>query len=315
MEKIRIGVSSCLLGEHVRYDGLHKRDRYICDILGKFVSWYPVCPEVECGMPIPREAMRLVGDPENPKLMTNKTNIDKTPMMQAWIKGKMNQLDDAELCGFIFKAKSPSSGMERVKVYNAKGHPSKVGVGMFARAFMEKFPLMPVEEEGRLHDDLLRENFIERIFVYHRWRKMQANEPTPKGLVEFHTVHKYLVMSHNQSAVSRLGRIVADITVDNFEQESVKYFEELMTVLQRKSNPKRHCNVLMHIMGYFKKNLSSDEKSELLEVIEQYRNNLVPLVVPITLINHYVRKYDQKYLKDQLYLQPHPAELKLRNHV
>lgn len=314
MEKVKLGVSTCLLGENVRYDGSHKRDKFVCDVLSPFVEWVPVCPERDCGMPVPREAMRLVGDIDNPKLVTNKTFVDKTPMMKAWMTGKLDELEKENLCGYIFKSKSPSSGMARVKVYNAKGIPEKKGIGIFARAFMERFPLLPVEEEGRLNDALIRENFIERIFVYKRWQEV-LEKGTKAAFVEFHAEHKYLIMSHNQTATSRLGRIVAALNSTNLKERQTQYFEELMTVLQRKPTVKRHCNVLAHIMGYFKDELTHDEKEEILEVIEEFRNGLIPLIVPITLMNHFVRKYDKEYLKIQVYLKPHPSELKLRNHV
>ena len=314
MEKLKLGVSTCLLGENVRYDGSHKRDKFVCDVLSPFIEWVPVCPERDCGMPVPREAMRLIGDIDNPKLVTNKTFVDKTPMMKAWMTGKLDELEKENLCGYIFKSKSPSSGMARVKVYNAKGIPEKKGIGIFARAFMERFPLLPVEEEGRLNDALIRENFIERIFVYKRWQEV-LEKGTKAAFVEFHAAHKYLIMSHNQTATSRLGRIVAALNSTNLKELQNQYFEELMTVLQRKPTVKRHCNVLAHIMGYFKDELTHDEKEEILEVIEEFRNGLIPLIVPITLMNHFVRKYDKEYLKIQVYLKPHPSELKLRNHV
>lgn len=314
MEKLKVGVSTCLLGENVRYDGGHKRDHFICDVLAPFVEFVPVCPERDCGMPVPREALRLVGEVEKPRLMTNKTNVDKTEMMEHWMTGKLDELESEELCGYIFKSKSPSSGMERVKVYNAKGIPVKKGIGVFARGFMERFPQLPVEEEGRLHDALLRENFIERIFVYKRWRDM-VKEGSKAAFVEFHAAHKYLIMSHNQTATSRLGRIVASLNASNLIEVQADYFDVLMEVLKRKPTIKRHCNVLMHIMGYFKEELTHDEKEELLEVIEEFRSGLIPLIVPVTLLNHLVRKYNKTYLKHQVYLKPHPSELKLRNHV
>jgi len=314
-DRPKLGISTCLLGENVRYDGGHKLDRYLKDVVGQFVDWVPVCPEVECGMPTPREALRLVGDPENPRLVTSRTGIDKTEQMLTWAKMRLDQLEKENLCGYIFKSKSPSSGMQGVKVYDKNNVPSKKGVGMFARAFMERFPLMPVEDEGRLNDARLRENFIERIFVYKRWQNFVQNDGSRKGLVDFHTDHKLLIMAHSPKHLLELGKLVAQVKELDPKELHDRYLSTLMTALKLHATVKKNVNVLQHIMGYFKKQLSSDEKQELLEVIGNYHKGLIPLIVPITLVNHYVRKYNEPYLKRQYYLNPHPIELMLRNHV
>jgi uncharacterized protein YbgA (DUF1722 family)/uncharacterized protein YbbK (DUF523 family) len=314
-EKIPIGISTCLLGENVRYDGGHKRDRLITDVIGQFVQFVPVCPETECGLGVPRESMHLTGDPESPRLVTTRTGIDHTVRMKTWATRRLKELEKDELCGFIFKSNSPSSGMERVRVYNEKGMPEKKGVGIFARAFMDHFPLLPVEEDGRLHDDKLRENFIERIFALKRWRDLLGKQQTRNRLVAFHTQHKLLILSHSQKHARILGKIVADAKKIPPDELYSEYQTLLMESLKLKTTVKKNVNVLQHMMGYFKKQLSADEKQELLEVIDEYRQGLVPLIVPITLMKHYVRKYDQHYLKQQFYLNPHPVELKLRNHV
>ncbi|MDD3580878.1 MAG: DUF523 and DUF1722 domain-containing protein, partial [Desulfobacca sp.] len=207
--KIKIGISACLLGEKVRFDGQHKLDRFITDTLGKYLEFVPVCPEVECGLGVPREPMRLIGDPEAPRLVTVRTKVDLTDRMVAWSQNKVQELERLELCGFIFKSDSPSSGMERVKVYTDKGIPEKKGVGLFARQFMDHFPLLPVEEEGRLHDPKLRENFIERLFTLKRWRAMAADAPGRGKLVDFHTQHKLLLLSHSPSQYRLMGQLVA----------------------------------------------------------------------------------------------------------
>lgn len=314
-EKIRLGISSCLLGNKVRYDGGHKRDHFLCDTLGQYVTFVPVCPEAECGLPIPRESMRLVGDPENPRLMTTRTGIDHTRRMSTWVAGRIKELAGEALCGFIFKKGSPSSGMLRVKIYNEKGMPSHTGSGLFAKAFMERFPLIPTEEEGRLHDPGLRENFIERIFALRRWRETLDRKKDMGALVAFHTREKLLLMSHSPKHYSAMGKLVADGKKMDKNMLFQTYEKSFMEALALKSTPAKHMNVLQHIMGYFKKDITRDEKQELLDIIQQYRAQHIPLIVPVTLLNHYVRKYDQRYLAEQTYLTPHPVALQLRNHV
>ena len=314
-KNFRIGISSCLLGNEVRWNAGHKLDKYLTRTLGKFVEYVPVCPEVEAGFGVPRESFRLVGDPNKPRLITFKSKTDHTDRMLSWAKKRVRELEKEDLCGFIFKSDSPSSGMIRVKVYNEKGMPHKVGIGMFARAFMEHFPLIPVEDDGRLNDPLIRENFILQIFTMKRWRDNLARKPGMGNLVGFHTRNKLLIMSHSPKHYRSMGKLVADGKKMPIEELHQQYQLQLMEALKLKTTIRKHMNVLQHVMGYFKKQLSSDEKKELLEVFDHYRSELVPLIVPITLINHYVRKYDQPYLKQQTYLKPHPVELKLRTHV
>ena len=316
MEKITIGISSCLLGENVRYDGGHKHDRFLTDTLGKYVTYRPVCPEVECGLGVPRESMRLVGDIESPRLVTIRTRQDHTERMIRWARQRVVDLEKEKLCGFIFKSDSPSSGMERVKVYPEGGMPEKKGVGIFARIFMEHFPLIPVEEEGRLHDPLIRENFIERIFTLKRWVESVKTGRSRVRLVDFHTRHKLLILSHSEKHERIMGRMVAQ-GGDRSSLDSVyQQYQALLTeALRLKATPKKNANVLQHMMGYFKQQLSADEKKESQEIIDQFRLGYLPLIVPVTLIGHYVRKYDQPYLKVQVYLNPHPLDLQMRNHV
>ena len=313
--KIRLGISACLLGRPVRYDGGHKHDRFITETLGQYVDFVPVCPEVECGLGIPREAMRLVGEIEEPRLMTIRSRKDYTDQMLSWAKRRVQELEREDLNGFIFKSDSPSSGMERVKVYNDKGMPVKKGIGLFARAFMEHFPLLPVEDEGRLHDPKLRENFIEAIFAFKRWRDMVTSGPGRKELVAFHTRHKLLLLAHSPEHYREMGRVAAHSHERPLTEIMAVYQKLLLQSLRLKTTPKKNANVLYHLLGYFKKDLSGDEKQELLDIIDHYRRGDLPLIVPITLINHYVRKYDQPYLKEQYYLHPHPLELQLRNHA
>ena len=314
-DKIRIGISSCLLGEAVRYDGGHKLDCFIRDTLGKYFDFVPVCPEYECGLGVPREAMRLVGSPTDYRLMTIRTHRDLTELMVSWSDKRVAQLREENLSGFIFKARSPSSGMERVKVYGEKGMPVKAGVGIFARIFMAANPELPTEEEGRLNDPSLRENFIERIFTLKRWRDYSSQGISVAGLIDFHSRHKLTLMAHSQQLLREMGGIVASIKDLWLEQSHEKYFSLLTEAMRLRATVKKHTNVLMHMMGYFKTQLTLHEKQELLEIIARYHSGYVPLIVPVTLLHHYIRKYDQPYLGLQVYLNPHPMELMLRNHV
>jgi len=312
MERIKLGISTCLVGEKVRYDGGHKWDPFLTDTLGQYVEYVPVCPEVECGFGIPREPLRLIGDSQRPHLVTSRTNHDHTERMLQWSRKRVMELKRENLCGFIFKSGSPSSGMERVKVYDANGIPAKNGVGIFARVFMDQFPLLPVEDDGRLKDPKIRENFIERIFTLERWRRVGEGM---RNLIAFHTQHKLLILSHSPKHYQMMGRLVAWSKEMPWKDVHKEYERLLLEALSLKTTPKKNANVLQHVMGYFKEELSADEKRELQEIIDLFRKGTVPLIVPITLLNHYVRKYGQPYLKEQYFLHPHPLELQLRNHV
>jgi uncharacterized protein YbgA (DUF1722 family)/uncharacterized protein YbbK (DUF523 family) len=314
-DKIRIGVSACLLGQPVRFDGGHKHDHYLTDTLGQYLDFVPVCPEVESGFPIPREALRLVGNPQNPRLITSRTNIDYTDHMIDWAEKRVRELETESLCGFIFKSDSPSSGLMRVKVYNPKGMAEKKGVGLFARTFVQHFPLLPVEEEGRLNDPKLRETFIEQIFTLKRWRESLAQGRSMKTLIDFHSRHKLLMLSHSPANAGVMGKLVADGKQMPIQAVYAKYESLLIETLRMKSTIKKNLNVLEHILGYFKKRLSADEKQEMLAIFDRYRDEIIPLIVPVTLLNHYVRKFGEPYLEQQVYLNPHPVALKLRNHA
>jgi uncharacterized protein YbgA (DUF1722 family)/uncharacterized protein YbbK (DUF523 family) len=314
-DKIKVGISSCLLGNNVRWNGGHKRDRYLVETLGQFVEWVPVCPEVEVGLGIPRETLRLVGSAEQPRLVTTKTGIDHTEAMQTWARQRLEDLEREDLCGFIFKCDSPSSGMVRVKVYNKKGQPEKKGVGIFARAFMDQFPLIPVEDDGRLHNPAIRENFIEQVFTLKRWRETRSRRSCVGNVVDFHTRNKLLLMAHSPKHLTAMGRLVAGAKGQACRDLYREYEGHLLEALRLKTTTRKNVNVLQHILGYFKTDLTPDEKQELLEVIGHYHRQLIPLVVPLTLFRHFVRKYDQPYLGQQTYLNPHPLELQLHNHV
>ncbi len=317
---VKVGVSACLLGRKVRFDGGHKRDPYVTDTLGAYFEFVPVCPETECGLGIPRESMRLEGDPAAPRLVTGKSGIDHTERMTAFSRKRVEELAGENLCGFIFKSRSPSSGMARIKVYDAKGIPKNAGTGLFAKAFMDRFPLIPVEDEGRLHDPGLRENFIERIFTLARWRELAAARTGSASrdagaLIDFHARHKLLIMSHSPEAAREMGRLVATAKTMPADALYDAYLGLLMRAMAHMATKAKHANVLQHIQGYFKKRLTGDEKAECGEVIEAFRLGITPLIVPVTLLNHYVRKYGEPYLAGQFYLRPHPLELRLRNHA
>ena len=314
MEKIKIGISACLLGEKVRYDGGHRLDQYITETLGRYFEWVPVCPEVEYGLPVPREAMHLTGEPASPRLVTVRTGIDHTDGMKKWAADKLSRLEKEDLCGFIFKSKSPSSGIGGIKVYSSSGITNK-GTGIFGGAFMHYFPLIPAIDDGRLHNPDLRENFIEQVLVYNRWQEFLKKGGKIRELIAFHTDLKLLILSHSPKHYSALGILVARAKKYRPDALYSEYIKILMEGLRLLATVKKNTNVLLHIAGYFKKRLSSEDKRELLEVIEQYHKGYIPLIVPVVLINHYVRKFDEPYLKTQFYLNPHPVELMLRNHV
>ncbi len=311
----RIGVSRCLLGEEVRYDGGHKRDRFLTDVLGRYVEWVPICPEIEAGLGAPREPMRLVGDPQRPRLVTIKSGIDHTHALETMTMNRIETLKKLDLSGYVFKKGSPSCGIERVRIYNEHGMHSRNGVGLFARSFMKQFPLTPVEEEGRLCDPTLRENFIERVFNYRRWQDLIQRGTTKQALVRFHTIHKYLLMAHHPQQCEMLGRLIGQAHQYRPKELARRYGELFMNTLAVKATVRKHVNVLQHIVGHFKKRLNVHEKAELLGVIGDYHHGLTPLVVPLTLIKHYVHTFDVHYIREQVYLNPHPKELMLRNHV
>jgi uncharacterized protein YbgA (DUF1722 family)/uncharacterized protein YbbK (DUF523 family) len=313
--KPRLGISACLLGQKVRYDGGHKRDHFLTEVLGPFVEWVPVCPELEVGMGVPRETVRLVGNPKNPGMIAERSGRDWTDDMKNFAARRAAELGRLNLSGYVFKKDSPSCGMERVKVYSPRGGASRDGTGLFARSLMNEQPLMPVEEEGRLNDPVLRENFIERVFVYRRWQEIAAGAKSVRALVEFHAKHKFQLLAHSELHYRALGRLVAKAKQTPMDQAYENYGYGLMNALRFPANIKKQANVLDHMMGYFSDKLSPGERQELVEVIRDYRRRLIPLIVPITLIRHYVRKYAAEYLQHQTYLDPSPKELMLRNHV
>jgi uncharacterized protein YbbK (DUF523 family)/uncharacterized protein YbgA (DUF1722 family) len=301
---LRIGISTCLLGEEVRWDGGHKRDRFLTDVLAPYVEWVPVCPEVEVGMGTPREPVRLVRREGEIVMLGTKSGRDWTAPMRAWSEKRARELSRLDLCGYVLKKDSPSCGMERVKVRSEKGMPKKEGQGIFAEPLMRHQPSLPVEEEGRLHDAALRENFIERIFAYRRLRSFFERRWSVGGLVAFHTAHKLQLLAHSPQAYRSLGRLVASAKGAPRGELQDQYRSEFMAALSRRATRRRHVNVMQHCIGHFRKRLEDEARAE-----------LIPLVVPVTMIAHYVRRLRVEYLAGQVYLDPHPKELMLRNHV
>ncbi len=314
-DRIRIGVSACLLGEPVRFDGGHKRSHFVTDELAPFVEFVRVCPEVESGMSTPRPAVRLVRGDEGARMLEVKSGLDHTERMETYAELRVQALLAEDLSGFILKKDSPSCGMTRVKTHGRTGMPIRDGVGLFAGALMRSQPDLPVEEEGRLHDAALRENFIERVFAYVRLRSHFARDWTSGEMIAFHTAQKLHLMAHSPKAYQSLGRLVAEhhqMDRDEFERS---YVGEFMAALKVLATRGRQTNVLQHAAGYLKKQLDAASRAELAELIEDYRQGLVPLSVPVALVRHHVRVHEIDYLQGQVHLDPHPKELMLRNHV
>ena len=316
MKPLRIGISSCLLGDEVRFDGGHKRDLFLSGTLARFVEWVRVCPEVEVGMGVPRETLRLVTIDGDTRMITTRTAIDHTESMRAYAARRTQQLAAMDLRGYVLKKDSPSCGMERVKVYAPDGRaPVRTGVGTYAAVLKARFPSLPIEEEGRLQDPVLRENFIERVFAYDRLRELFDGRWTQASLIAFHTAHKMALLAHSTSAYRELGQLVAGGRTLAKMQLRSRYEQLFMATLARPATAARHTNVLMHMAGHLKKVIDAASRQELAQCIDEYRRELVPLIVPLTLLRHHVRAHAVAYLAGQTYLEPHPRELMLRNHV
>lgn len=312
--RIRVGISSCLLGQSVRFDSGHKRDAYINDVLAKYFEYAPFCPEVAIGMGVPRPPIRLVGDPAHPRAVSVRVEgIDVTEKLIDYANSVVPNLPP--ISGYLFKRGSPSCGMERVKVYSENGMPNASTSGLYAGVVMRELPNLPVEEEGRLNDPVLRESFVERVYVYDRWRRLCDDGLTPATLIEFHTRHKLLLLSHSELHYRRLGRLVADAGICDMGELSDVYISTLMDGLKRRATRGRHSNVLQHIMGYLKRSIDTGDKAELNRVIDEYKKGTVPLIVPMKLIEHHFRRHPDDYMALQIYLDPHPADLGLRNHL
>ncbi len=310
--RVRLGASACLLGAQVRFDGGHKQNRFIIDELGAHFDFVPFCPEVAIGMGTPRPAIRLVGDIDAPRVVGSRdAGLDVTEPLRRHSTAAARRLDG--LCGFIFKKDSPTCGMERVKVYNDSGMPQADGVGIFAREVLRTKPLLPVEEEGRLNDPVLRENFVSRVYVYARWHALHQRGLSKRGLIEFHARHKLLLMAHSPAAYKELGRMLARFDNARLETLAGRYIAGVMQALKIRASRKRHVNVLQHLLGYLRRHVDGADRGNLVEVIDAYRLGLVPLVVPLTLLEHYFRRNPHPYIAQQVYMNPHPRALMLRN--
>lgn len=313
MDKIIVGISSCLLGNEVRFDGGHKRHSYIEQTLGQYFQFRPFCPEVESGMGIPRPAVQLRNTDHGIRCVQFKNHaIDVTERLRTVSEQQHHWLSG--LCGYILKKDSPSCGMERVKVYGAH-MATRIGTGIFAEYLKQQFPILPIEEEGRLGDPGLRENFIQRVFVMQRWQQLRQQPLTAHGLMTFHSRHKLIAMSHDQNQARMLGRIVAVSNAGSMDAMAERYISALMACLKIVATRGNHVNVLQHIQGYLKNKLDADDKKELIETIESYRLGIVPLIVPITLLKHHFRKQPDAFIDSSYYMSPHPAELALFNEI
>ena len=303
------------MGREVRHDGGHKHDRYLTDTLGEWVDWVPMCPEVEIGLGTPRPAMRLIAAEDGPRMVVIKTGEDLTDRMASWSEGAVEGVGDLD--GFVLKKDSPSCGLERVRLYpsSGEGSPSREGRGLFAAALVERWPMLPVEEEGRLNDPVLRENFFERVFAHRRWRRLRRSDPGPGDLVAFHTSFKMTLLSHHPEKYRRLGRIVADAGAGRLSERLDEYGELFMETLTHRATRARHTNVLQHLAGHLKDELDAFDREELADTVEAYRCGTIPLVVPITLLRHHFRRHGTDWVGAQTYLDPYPDELMLRNHI
>lgn len=315
MSTIPVGISSCLLGREVRHDGGHKHSRYCTGVLARYFDFRPVCPELEAGLGVPRPAIHLREYPEGLKLIESNGSADHTTAMQAVIDGVLPELHD--LRGYILMAKSPSCGMTRIKVHNPEGQViHRDGRGLFAAALMARYPLLPVEEEGRLNDDQLRENFIERVFAYDDWMQNVAGDKlTARALIEFHTRHKFQLLAHSERIYRQLGPMLSDLKSEPLSTIADRYIALFMEAMTRQVTRGAHVNAMQHLMGYLRDALGDEERKVLLEQTEAYHRGEVPLIVPMTLLRMAQRREPVDYLHTQKYLSPYPDDLGLRNRV
>lgn len=315
MSKIPLGVSQCLLGEQVRFDGGHKHNRYLTDVLSEYVEFRPVCPEVAIGLGIPRKPIRLVviGDETRVRGIEN-PDLDVTDALVEQAELAVQQMPD--ICGYVFMQKSPSCGAFGMKRYRTNGHTAdSKGRGAYAKRFMELMPLLPVEEAGRLNDPGLRDNFLTRVFAFHDFKTNVAAAPTAKKLIDFYSRYKYQVMVHHVPSYFSIGRYLSNLSGRDINTSSDEFFRLFMEALTHHATRRGNTNVIMHLRGYLKEHLNTQDKHELSQLIDSYKAGMVPLVVPLTLLKHHLLKLDNPYLKSQTFWSPHPERLGLRNHI
>lgn len=310
--KIQVGISACLLGEEVRYNGGHKRSKFCVDHLSRIFEFHPFCPEVAIGLGVPREPIRIVDDGGKHRVVgTVDPRLDVTDKLESYGKSVAERI--SHLSGYILMSKSPSCGLYSAKVYRDCHPLSGKHSGVFTRSLQELLPLLPMEEEGRLNDPRLRENFIARVFAYADWQRNVGADPTPQKLVAFHSRYKYVVMAHSQAAYKRLGQQVAKSGTEDICALSDTYIAELMQTFKKLASRKGHANAMFHLLGYLKETVPGNARQELVENIEDYRKGLINLAVPMALLNHYIKLYGSDYVKQQAYLQPYDYDLGLRN--
>lgn len=312
-EQIPIGISACLLGNNVRFDGGHKRLAFAVEQLAPYVRFDAICPEMAIGLPTPRPALRLVKRDEGVAMrFSNDETQDITQKMQSYAEQRIAPLD--YLCGYIVCAKSPSCGMERVRVYSENGKDSrKSGIGLYTAELIKQFPWLPVEEDGRLNDPVLRENFVERVFALYELNQLRASGLTRGKIMAFHSRYKLSLLAHSQTEYRELGRFVASMSEwSSLEDYFVEYRSRLMSLLTHRATRRNHTNVLMHVQGYFRRRLNASQRQELTQLIDRYRQGVQPLLAPITLLQHYMKEYPDEYLAQQRYFEPYPEALRLR---
>ncbi|WP_434682057.1 DUF1722 domain-containing protein [Pseudomonas sp. R1-18] len=315
LDKPKLGISACLMGVEVRFNGGHKESHLCTRALNEYFDFIPLCPEVAIGMGVPREPIRLVGDPEAPQAVgTVNSELNVTEALAEY--GAHMAAEVGDICGYIFMQKSPSCGLERVKVYRENGAPvDGGGRGIYARAFCERHPDLPVEEDGRLNDAVLRENFVTRVFAYAAWQQLLKGEITRRSLTEFHSRYKYQLMANNPVQYKVLGNMLGSMGRSDPNEVAPRYFTALMAALKKCATRSTHTNVLQHLSGYLKQTISAQDKQEIQQLISQYHQGIVPLIVPLTLLKHHFRQHPDPYVALQVYMQPHPENLSLRNAI
>lgn len=316
IQRLKIAISACLSGAEVRYNGGHKASRLCNEVLTEYFDFVPVCPEMAIGLGVPRSPIRLIGDPADPQAVdSHDPGLELSGPLRAY--GQQMAAELTDICGYIFMQKSPSCGLERVKVYKANGYPAyEGGRGLYAAAFCQQRPDLPVEEDGRLCDPVLRENFITRVYAYADWQRLIAEGLSRGALIAFHARYKYQLMANNPEQYKALGKLLGNMTRDDDPQAlGPRYFSQLMQALRRCASRGNHSNVLLHLSGYLRNALSQDDRQEIRQLINQYHAGIVPLVVPLTLLKHHLRIHPDPYLLQQVYLQPHPESLSLRNAI